>query len=425
MHHGELTPVIGGAAGGGPWTPLRIRVYRALWIAGLVSNVGTFMHLVAASWAVTLVSKSPTMVSLVQTAWAVPGFLLALHAGAFADMFDRRRLLIGTQLAALVVALAMAIPQLAHPLPAAALLVGTFLESIALTMAAPAFMALTPDLVGRDLLPQALGLDSISRNVAQAIGPAIAGLVIARAGPGAVFLLNAVSFVGVVAVVSRFQTRPQSRTESAGVSVAIRAGVVHVAGSSVLRRLAIRLALTSGFVAAFAALLPIVARQRLRVGASGFGLLTAALGVGSVLAAWASPRLRAAQRPDRTLLVAAVVWSSGAALLAMSSELWVALIAMVVAGAGALGALNVLFATYTVLLPSWVRGRGSAIAMLMVWLGTSIGAVSWGAATSAFGVRTALLAAAVGNLIVAGAARSLLPIVVGQPLGHADVGDGV
>ena len=394
----------------GPWAPLRIRLYRALWIAGLVSNIGTFMHLVAASWAMTLVTDSPTLVGLVQTAWAVPGFLLALHAGAFVDMIDRRRLIVATQIAALAVAAVLGVLQATGNLPPLGLLAGTFLESVALTVAAPAFMALTPELVGPHRLAQALGLDSISRNIAQAVGPAIAGGVIALSGPGAVFGLNALSFVAVVIAVRGYHPPARAREQREPLGTVIRAGVRFIVGSLPLRRLATRLALSSTTTAALAALLPVVATSRLDVGSGGFGVLAAGLGVGSVVAVWVLPRIRAVQRPERAVLLAALVWSCGAALLAIGTQMCVAIVAVLLAGAGMMGVMNVLFATYTVQLQPWVRGRGSAIAMLMVWLGASAGAAGWGAAASAFGVRTAVLAAAVTNIVVAVAARWFLRI---------------
>ncbi|MSX99037.1 MAG: MFS transporter, partial [Actinobacteria bacterium] len=181
----------------GPWSPLRIRIFRALWIAGLVSNIGTFMHIASAAWTMTTLSDSPTLVGLVQTAWAVPGFLLALYAGAFADMVDRRRLISAASFLALVIAAALAILQWSGGLTAELLILGTFLESVALTLSAPAFMAITPELVDTERLPQAIGLDAVSRNIAQSIGPAFAGAIIAAINPGAVFALNAISFVGI------------------------------------------------------------------------------------------------------------------------------------------------------------------------------------------------------------------------------------
>ena len=263
-----------------PWSPLRIRVFRALWIAALVSNVGTFMHLVAAGWAMTTLSDSATFVGLVQTAWAVPGFLLALHAGALADMIDRRKLIAITQLGALFVAGALAVMDWTGSLTVSYLLAGTFLESIALTIAAPAFMALTPELVGDEHLAQALGLDSASRNIAQSVGPAIAGVIIASFNPGAVFALNALSFIGIIIVVRVNKQKRAMKPVTSGVNAAIKEGIAHIVETQQLRRLAIRLMLVMAATASLVALLPVVAKNSLGLGASGFGLLSGALGVG-------------------------------------------------------------------------------------------------------------------------------------------------
>ena len=209
----------------GPWAPLRGRLFRWLWIAGLVSNVGTFMHIVAAGWAITSLSDSPAIVSLVQTAWTVPGFLLALHAGALADVLDRRKLILLTQFVALIVAAALGVIEVTDRLTIVVLLFGTFALSMALTVSAPAFTALTPDLVAPDLLAPAFGLDSISRNIAQSLGPAIAGTVIALGGPGAVFVLNAVSFIGILIVLYCYRPVVARVPAQQQIGAALREGV--------------------------------------------------------------------------------------------------------------------------------------------------------------------------------------------------------
>ena len=394
----------------GPWSPLRVRVYRWLWIAGLVSNVGTFMHLVAANWTMATLSDSPTLVSMVQAAWAVPGFLLALHAGAFADMLDRRRFLIATQLAALLIAAGLAAAQGGGAMTPAVLLAGTFLESVALTFAGPAFMALTPELVDAATLPQAIGLDAISRNAAQTVGPALAGGIIALTGPGGVFALNALSFVGVILVVNGYRGGPARAGRTDAVNGAIRDGLREVLRAPALRHPLVRLATITAAGAGLVAVMPLVVRQRLHASAAGFGVLSAALGLGSVGAVWVMPRLRSGQHPERAIGIAVAVWSLGAALFALAGELWVGVVAMVLAGAGTMGAISVLFANYTLQLATWMRGRGSALAMLMVWLGTSVGAVAWGALASAAGIRTSLLVAAALNLAVAAGGRVLFTV---------------
>ncbi len=401
--------------GNGPWSPLRIKVYRSLWIAGLVSNIGTFTHLLGAGWSMTSLSRSPTLSSFVQAAWAIPGFILALHAGEIADKFDRRRVIIATQLAALGVAGALGIIELADQMTPTMLLIGTFLESVALTIAAPAFMAFTPELVGLKNLAQAIGLDAISRNAAQAIAPGLAGVLIAAAGPGTVFLFNAASFIGVVAV-ARTYCPPGRQTARRDLGPqAIRTGLRYVTARPGLRHAALQIAALSAVGAALAAVLPLVARGRLHVSPAGFGLLAAGLGVGSVVAVWGLPRIRSASYPARAVLASAAICSIGTALFAISSQVWMAVPALFLAGAGSMGALSTLFTNYTLQLPNWVRGRASSMAMLMVWLGVSTGAIGWGAVASSVGLRSTLLIAAAANTAIALTANRLLPIVPAQP----------
>lgn len=394
------------------WAPLRITIYRSIWIAGFVSNIGTFMHLAAAGWAMTLLSDSPTLTGLVQAAWAIPGFLLALHAGAYADLVDRRRLILITQSLALAVAGALAVCQWTSTMNEAVLLVGTFVESVALTMAAPAFMALTPHLVGAEQVAPALGLDAISRNTATALGPAVAGAVIAAEGPGSVFALNAVSFLGLVIVVQRRRDGWGTAIPEQDVGRAIRSGVRQVVATPVLYRPIVRLAASTMASAAVAAVLPLLARDRLDLTARGFGVLSAGLGAGSVLAVWVLPRVNAVLAPERWSAVSGVVWSVGALLLATGGSLPVAALGVILAGGGWMGQINVLYSNYMVELPDWMRGRGSSMVMLMVWLGTSVGAVLWGALASATSIGAALAAAAAYNLGAALIARVALPVRV-------------
>lgn len=404
----------------GPWSPLRISVYRSLWIAGLASNVGTFMYLASAGWAMALLSDSPTLTGLVQAAWAVPGFLLALHAGAFADLLDRRRLILGSQAAALSIAAALAVVQWTGAMTPSLLLIGTFLESVALTAAAPAFMALTPDLVGPTRLAQAIGLDAISRNAATAVGPALAGLLIALEGPGAVFAFNAVSFLGVITVVGRWRgTGPRDEAGRA-VRAAISAGVRHVYATPHLVRPVVRAALSTTTTASIVAVLPLLASQRLGVSSRGFGVLSAALGVGSVAMVWVLPRVRATLRPERATLIAALIWSVGTIVLASSEALGQALVGALLAGAGAMGVLNVMFSNFTVQLPSWMRGRGASIVMLMVWLGTSLGAIGWGVLAARIGLSEALAVSAAVNLGVAALSTTVLRVQIPEVLRTSD-----
>jgi len=403
---GEVEPVLGS----GPWSPLRIAIYRSMWIAALVSNVGTFMHIVAAGWAMTSLTDSPTLVGLVQTSWAVPGFALALHAGAFADMVERRRLIALTQVLALVIAAALGVLEMTGNLGVTTLLAGTFLESVALTIAAPAFMALTPQLVGTKYLSQAFGLDSVSRNIAQSVGPALAGAVIAFTNPGAVFVLNAVSFVGILFVVRRLPTYSAQVESASKINHVIKDGIKHVVRTAQLRNIALRLALVLGATASLNSVMPVVAKKSLNVGSSGFGVLAGALGVGSVLAVWLLPILRTKLHAELLAVLASFVWAAAAVWFAQSTTLLTAVPALLVCGATLMVLMNVLFSTFIALLPDHLRGRGSSIGMLMAWLGTSVGAFAWGFCAESTSVRVALIASAAVTAGVGVLNRVALPL---------------
>jgi MFS family permease len=365
-----------------------------MWIAALVSNIGTFMHIVSAGWAMTSLTDSPTLVGLVQTSWAVPGFALALHAGAFADMVERRRLIAITQVLALAIAVALGVLEMTGNLGVTTLLAGTFFESVALTIAAPAFMALTPQLVGTKYLSQAFGLDSVSRNIAQSVGPALAGAVIAFTNPGAVFVLNAVSFVGILFVVRKLPTFSAQVESASKINHVIRDGIRHVVRTAQLRNIALRLALVLGATASLNSVMPVVAKKSLNVGSSGFGMLAGALGVGSVMAVWLLPILRKKLNAELLAVLASFAWAVAAVGFAQSTTLLTAVPALLVCGATLMVLMNVLFSTFIALLPDHLRGRGSSIGMLMAWLGTSVGAFAWGYTASSTSVRVALIASA-------------------------------
>ena len=403
---GEVVPV----SGSGPWSPLRIAVYRSMWIAALVSNVGTFMHIVAAGWAMTSLTDSPTLVGLVQTSWAVPGFALALHAGAFADMVERRRLIALTQVLALAIAAALGVLEMTGNLGVTTLLAGTFLESVALTIAAPAFMALTPQLVGTKYLSQAFGLDSVSRNIAQSVGPALAGAVIAFTSPGTVFVLNAVSFVGILFVVRKLPTFSAQVESASKINHVIQDGIKHVVRTAQLRNIALRLAMVLGATASLNSVMPVVAKESLKVGSSGFGVLAGALGVGSVLAVWLLPILRKHLHAEILAMMASFVWAAAAVGFAQSTTLFTAVPALLVCGATLMVLMNVLFSTFIALLPDHLRGRGSSIGMLMAWLGTSVGAFAWGFTASSTSVRVALIASAAVTAGIGVLNRVALPL---------------
>src|SRR5579872_402141 len=223
-----------------PWAPLREPLFRSLWFAAVVSFTGTWMQNVGAGWLMTQLSASPLMVSLVQGAAAIPVFLVVLPAGALADMVDRRRLLLFTQSWMVVAAVALGVLTLLDAVSPWMLLAFTFLMGVGAVMNDPAWQAITPDVVSPERHASAVALNSAGFNVARAVGPALGGLVVATAGSGWSFLLNAASFFGVIVFLYRWKRPAHEPSETRGVGQAIAEGFRYVRGAPKVRSVLIR-----------------------------------------------------------------------------------------------------------------------------------------------------------------------------------------
>jgi MFS family permease len=375
--------------------PLRSPVFRALWIAALVSNIGTWMQSVGAVWQVGNQSGSAALVALVQTAVSLPIVLLALPAGAAADVVDRRRLLLLTQTWMLVSAAALCVATALGLASPAAVLALTFLLGLGNAANAPAWQATIPELVGGRLLAPAVALNSAGFNIGRAIGPALGGLVVAAAGPAAVFGLNALSYLGVLAVLWRWRRPPQDKL-GAGEQMlgAIGAGIRYVRFAPLLRAVLLRTALFILPASALWALLPVVARGALGLDATGFGLLLGALGIGSVAGAVVLPRLRRAVPIDRRVVAATCLYALATVVLAVVGSALVVGLAMVAAGMAWLAILTSFNVATQTAVPRWVRARGLAVYLLVFQGGLAVGSALWGVVAGRVGERTALLAAA-------------------------------
>ena len=300
-----------GIRASGTWQPLRNPVFRALWIAVLFSNIGNWMETVGAQWLLVSQPNNSILVALVQTADTLPVVLLALPAGVLADVFDRRLLLIATQLFMAVVSVTLAALAAIGQLTPGVLLLLTFLGGAGSGVTAPAWQAMIPDLVPRTQIRAASVLGSVSVNVGRVVGPALAGLLIAGIGVAPVFALNAASFVffaGVLlwAHVSR-QDAPSRRERFLP---ALRAGGGYVRWSPFVRRVLIRAALFLLPATAIWALLPLVATEALHLDAAGYGVLLAALGLGAIGGVLVLGRLHARFSEDGLLALASLAYAA-------------------------------------------------------------------------------------------------------------------
>lgn len=382
------------------WAPLSSPTYRALWIAQLVSNLGTWMQTVGAQWMLVGDPRAPVLVPLVQTATTLPVMLLALPSGVLADLIDRRRLLIATQGAmAAGVGLLACLTGAGLTTPTV-LLTLLFLVGCGQALTAPAWQAIQPDLVPREQIPAAAALGSISMNGARAIGPAIAGLLVSISGPTLVFALNAVSFVGIVAVLIMWRSPAAEQLLPAERPLAaLSAGGRFIRSAPIIRRILLRAVLFIAPASALWGLLPVIAKDQLGQSSSGYGLMLGALGVGAVLGAVVLSRLRSRFGQNALLIAAALGFAAAAAVLALVHNVAVVLAALVIGGAAWLLALSTLNASMQLSLPAWVRARGLSVYQLVFMGGQAVGSLLWGLLAGATGSVTALLVS-VGLLLV-------------------------
>ncbi len=277
------------------WTPLLYTWFRWLWIASVVSNIGTWMQNVGAAWLMTELAPSALLVALVQTATNLPVFLLGVPAGAAGDLFNRRKLLLVTQGLMLAAAAVLGVMTLTGSTGPWTLLWLTFALGLGATMNGPTWQAIMPDLVPNSELPAAIALNSVGFNLARAVGPALGGAVVAAIGAGAAFILNAVSFVGVMIVLYlwRRDTEQQPRRISTErVGAAMLAGMRYVRFAPSIHSVLLRSGSFIISASALWSLLPLVAKVELHRDSTGYGLLLGCLGVGSILGALMLHRLR-------------------------------------------------------------------------------------------------------------------------------------
>lgn len=385
-----------------PWSPLRIPLYRALWIAAIASNIGTWMHEVGAGWLMTTLSPTPVMVALVQTATSFPALLLALPAGALADIIDRRRYLLMTQTWLACVAALLGFLTLTGMTTAWALVGLTFAIGIGTAMNLPAWAAVTPEIVPRSELPAAIALNSVGMNLARAIGPALAGFIVALAGTGTVFMLNAVSFLGVMVFLHRWKRQPAaSMLPAERFFSALRTGFRFVRHHRPLHGAMIRGAAFFLFASAPWALLPLIARFQVGGGPQTLGLLVAAIGAGAVIGAVILPRLRARYSRDVLVAGATALYAAAMVGVALLTDTLALAMAMLLSGAAWIAALSSLQVAAQLALPDWVRSRGLAVFMATFMGSMAFGSLLWGSIAQHTTLQAALLVAAAGALFSA------------------------
>ncbi|WP_145477464.1 MFS transporter [Stenotrophomonas rhizophila] len=384
----------------GAWSPLKIRLFRAMWLAILGSNVGTWVNDVAAAWVMAERTGSPLMVALVQSATTVPVVLLALVAGTLADIVDRRRYLLLTQGWMLLVAATLATLTGLQLLSPPLLVALTFAMGCGAAMAMPAQAAIVSELVPRPMLASAVALNSIGINIARSLGPAIGGLIVAQLGAGWAFGLNALSFGAMLWVL--FNWKPEAQASSLppeGFGAGLRAGLRYALRAGRLQAVLVKSAGFFFFASAATALLPLVVRGEMSGGAGTYGLLLGCIGIGAVSGALLLPRLRA--RLDRDLLVLLATLACAASLFGLAWLRSMALLplAMLVNGFAWITVLSSLQIAAQTAVPAWVRARALSLYIMVFSLGMAAGGLSWGSIAQRTSIPWALTLAAIGAVV--------------------------
>ncbi|WP_242055716.1 MULTISPECIES: MFS transporter [Nostocales] len=379
------------------WTPLRQPVFRALWTASAVSSVGTWMHDVGAAWLMTSLSPSPFLIALMQAASSLPFFLLALPAGALADVVDRRKMLLWTQGWMLLIAALLGFLTLANITTPWILLVLTFALSLGSSMNMPVWQAVTPELVEKEQLPQAVTLSGIVVNLSRSIGPALAGIIIAQAGTGAVFLLNAASFVGVILVVYQWRRTPQkSGLPTERFIGAVQAGIRYVRHAPTFQSVLIRTSAYILFASALFALLPLLGRRELKLDALGYGIILGFWGIGGLAGAFILPKLRQQFSIDKLVAGSSVLM--GIMLLALGTvrNFYVVCALMLLVGIASLSCMVSFTVSAQTAVPTWVRARALSVHLLVFQGCMTLGSLFWGAVAQSTSITVALTTAGVG-----------------------------
>jgi MFS family permease len=393
-------------------SPFRFLTFTVLWAATVVSNIGTWMQNAAASWLMTSLNPDPFIVSLVQVATSLPLFLFALLAGALADIVDRRRLLIGVQVAVTVLVAAFGVLVWVGRATPLFLLTFSFLAATAAALILPAWQSIVPQLVPREQLQPAVALNSVGLNVSRAVGPALAGIIIAAWGLAAPFWINAVTTLGVIAALIWWHPRDEGGTRHLPAEQfhrAIAAGLRYARHNPHLRATLIRAAGFFIFASAYWALLPLVARNQIAGGPKLYGILLGAIGVGAVCAAFALPWLKRRLGADRLVAGGTIGTAVALVLFALAKEPAVALAASLIAGVSWIAILATINVSAQVALPSWVRGRGLSIFGTVMFGSLTLGSALWGKVAT-------LTSLPVAHLIAAAGATLAVPLLWSQKL---------
>jgi MFS family permease len=375
--------------------PLRLPLFRRIWVASLMSNFGILIMGVGAAWVMTQLTPNPSMVALVQTALSLPIALFSTPAGAVADMFDRRIVgLVSLTLALAASAILAAVAMLGATTPEILLLL-CFTIGSCMAMFGPAWQASVSEQVPTEAVPSAVALNGISYNIARSFAPAIGGIIVATAGGVAAFVANAALYVPLIIVLFLWRRQPEpSRLPPEALGRAMISGARYIVNAPAIRIVLNRTIVTGLAGGAVFGLLPLVARDLLHAGAQTYGLLLGAFGMGAIGGALNITRLRAHFSAEVSVRICALSMGVGTALVAVSR--WPAMtgFALLFVGAGWTASATIFNVGVQLSAPRWVAGRALAAFQAAISGGIALGSWVWGALSHSIGLESTMLMAA-------------------------------
>jgi MFS family permease len=379
--------------------PFHSRIFALIWTASLISNFGSLIQAVGASWMMTSIAPSADMVALVQASTTLPIMLLSLVSGATADIWDRRLLMLIAQGLMLAIAVVLTVTAFLGLITPWILLSLTFLLGCGTALYGPAWQSSVGEQVPRASLASAVSLNSLAFNIARTTGPAIGGIIVARAGPPAAFLVNSLSYLGLIIVLVLWRRpRPAPFLPPENMFMAMGAGVRYARLSPDIRTVLIRGAAFGILGSSIWALMPLIARDLIGGGAVTYGVLLGAFGGGAVLGALSSTELR--KRYTNEVIVRSSTAGFGIASIVTAVSSWHALsmAALMLGGACWVLALSTFNVTVQTSSPRWVVGRTVAIYQMVTFGGLAIG--SWLSGVVAHQLGLVICLASSGALMV-------------------------
>lgn len=390
----------GNSAPAGAFSPFAHSAFALLWMATLVSNVGTWMHEVGAGWLMTTLNPSPTVVTLVQAATTLPVFCFALLAGTLADRLDKRRMLIVINSILAVIVATLAVLVWLEQMTPLMLILFTLAIGTGAAFMAPAWQAVVPQLVPRDKLKPAIALNSMGINISRAIGPALAGVLIASVGLAAPFALNAASYLVILAALLLWKppARPVGRRHGPLLSD-MTTGLRHVRHNPAMKATLVRAFSFFVFASAYWALLPLIAREAEGGGSELYGMLMALIGGGAVLGALLLPRLGKNLTSDMIVRIGTLGTAAALLALAFATNAVFLMAAALMGGLAWIAVLTSFNVSAQTSLPDWVRARGLSVFLMVFFGAMAFGSLLWGQVAGQIGLTYTLVVAAAGLVL--------------------------